>query len=123
MRPPRVAVATAVQRCARSDWTVEQCAGANRLAWLSVQDKMNFARLHGAAFHLVAVEVRHLALRSASSSQYWVDLLMPHRLWAAKATRPLVGATVFSLHGIASHSALTTARTQGRAKPRRSGSC
>ena len=62
MRPPRVAVAMAVQHCVRSDWAAGQCAGANRLAWLSVQDKMNFARLHGAAFHLVAVEVRHLVL-------------------------------------------------------------
>ena len=64
MRPPRVVVATAVQRCARSDWAAELCAGADRLAWLSVQDKMNFARLHSAAFHLVAVKVRHLGFET-----------------------------------------------------------
>ena len=58
MRPPRVAAATAVQHCVRSDWSAEQCAWADRMAWLSVQDKINFARLHGAAFHLVAIEVR-----------------------------------------------------------------
>lgn len=69
MRPPRVAVATAVQRCARSDWAAERCAWADRLAWLSVQDKMNFARLHGTAFHLVAVEVRRIGLDTASCSQ------------------------------------------------------
>jgi hypothetical protein len=65
MRPPRVAVATAVRHCARPDWSGDQCAWANRMAWLSVQDKLNFARLHGTTFHLVAIEVLPCGLAAA----------------------------------------------------------
>lgn len=58
MRPPNVIVATALQRCARGDWGEEEHQWANHLSWLSFQNKMDWARLHGTTLHFTAIWVR-----------------------------------------------------------------
>lgn len=60
MRPPRVVIVTAVRHCARADWSASERAWANRMAWLSVHNKLDSARLHSSTFHLVAITVRRL---------------------------------------------------------------
>lgn len=60
-RPPSVILATAFQRCARGDWGAEQHEWANQLSWLSVYNKLNFARLHASSLHVFALRVRPAA--------------------------------------------------------------
>lgn len=57
-RPPSVIVATAFQRCARGDWDAEQHDWSNYLSWLSLYNKLNFARLHASSLHIFALWVR-----------------------------------------------------------------
>ncbi len=52
-RPPQVVVATAVQRCARDDYSEGDQHWANHLSWVSVWNKVDYARLHGTTFHLI----------------------------------------------------------------------
>lgn len=59
MRPPNVIVATAVQRCTRGDWEEPDHLWADHLTWLSVYNKMDYARLHGTTLHMNAIWVRH----------------------------------------------------------------
>lgn len=58
VRPPNVMVATAVQRCARGDWEEPDHMWADHLTWLSVYNKMDYARLHGTTLHMKAIWVR-----------------------------------------------------------------
>eukprot|EP00208_Stichococcus_sp_RCC1054_P005833 CAMPEP_0206142774 /NCGR_PEP_ID=MMETSP1473-20131121/18136_1 /ASSEMBLY_ACC=CAM_ASM_001109 /TAXON_ID=1461547 /ORGANISM="Stichococcus sp, Strain RCC1054" /LENGTH=1052 /DNA_ID=CAMNT_0053537897 /DNA_START=385 /DNA_END=3544 /DNA_ORIENTATION=+ len=55
-RPPQVIVATAVQLCARGDWTEPEHHWANHMSWVSVWNKVDYARLHGTTFHFTALK-------------------------------------------------------------------
>jgi hypothetical protein len=55
VRPPNVIVATAVQRCTRGDWGESDHMWADHLTWLSVYNKMDYARLHGTTLHMKAI--------------------------------------------------------------------
>jgi len=57
-RPPEVVMATAVQQCGHADWGEAERQWADHLTWLSVFNKLDYARLHGSTFHLTAVTVR-----------------------------------------------------------------
>lgn len=57
VRPPNVIVATAMQRCTRGDWDEAEHLWADHLTWLSVYNKMDYARLHGTTLHMNAIWV------------------------------------------------------------------
>lgn len=59
-RPPQVVVATAIQRCTRGDWLEDEQQWSDHLSWMSLWNKVDFARLHGTAFHFFAVPVSAL---------------------------------------------------------------
>jgi hypothetical protein len=59
VRPPNVIVATAMQRCARGDWEEPDHVWADHLTWLSVYNKMDYARLHGTTLHMKAIWASH----------------------------------------------------------------